>query len=95
MKRRLPKASPTKWRSKFRMLQTVSMYYSDLLTVFLVIGNAEDKWGDDLVMKSVRCERWLSKTTTCFLIMIYKGIFDKNDALLKVLQNKLMWNDRD
>ena len=43
VKRRLPRASPTRWSSNSRLLQTVSMYHSDLLMAFRVIGDAEDK----------------------------------------------------
>ena len=49
VKRRLPRASPTSWSSNSRLLQTVSMYHSDLLMVFRVIGDAEDKWDNDSV----------------------------------------------
>ena len=90
VKRRLPRTSPTRWSSNFRLLQTVSMYYSDLLVVFGVIGDAEDKWVNDSVMKAAEFERWLLKTNSCFLIIAYKEIFNKTDALFRVLQNKLM-----
>ena len=66
------------------------MYHSDLLMVFRVIGDAEDKWDYDSVMKAAGFERWLLKTNTCFLIIIYEKIFNKTDALFRVLQNKLM-----
>ena len=65
------------------------MYHSDLLMVFRVIGNAEDKWDNDSVMKAAGFERWLLKTNTCFLIMAYKEIFNKTDASFRVLQNKI------
>ena len=58
--------------------------------VFRVIGDAEDKWDNDSVMKAARFERWLLKTNTCFLIIAYEKIFNKTDALFRVLQNKLM-----
>ena len=90
VKRRLPRTSPTRWSSNSRLLQTVSMYHSDLLRVFRVIGDAEDKWDNDSVMKAAGFERWLLKTNTCFLIIAYEEIFNKTDALFRVLQNKLM-----
>ena len=91
VKLRLPRASPTRWNSSSRLLQTVSMYHSDLLMVFRVIGDAEDKWNNDSVMKAAGFgQRWLLKTNTCFLIMAYEEIFNKTDAFFKVLQNKLM-----
>ena len=90
VKRRLPRASPTRWSSNSRLLQTVCMYHSDLLMVFRIIGDAEDKWDNDSVMKAAGFEWWLLKTNTCFLIMAYEGIFNKTDALFRVLENKLM-----
>ena len=90
MKHRLPRTSPKRWSSNSRLLQTVSMYHSDLFTVFRVIGDAEDKWDNDSVMKAAGFERWLLKTNTCFLIMAYEEIFNETEALFRVLQNKLM-----
>ena len=66
------------------------MYHSDLLLVFGVIGDAEGKWHNNLVIKTAGFERWLLKTNTCFLIKACKEIFNKTDALFRVLQNKLM-----
>ena len=66
------------------------MYHFDLLVAFRVIGDAEDKWDNDSVMKAAGFKRWLLKTNTCFLIMAYEEIFNKTDALFRVLQNKLM-----
>ena len=57
VKRRLPRASSTKRSSKFRLLQTVTMYHSNLLMVFRVIGDAENKWHNDSVMKAAGFER--------------------------------------
>ena len=90
VKRRLPRTSPIHWSSKSRLLQTVSMYHSDLLMVFRVIGDAADKWDNDSVIKAAGFERWFLKTNTCFLIMAYEEIFNKTDAWFRVLQNKLM-----
>ena len=90
VKRLLPRASPTKWSSNSRLSQTVSMYHSDPLTAFRVFGDAEDKWDNDSVIKAAEFERWLLQTNTCFLIMSYEEIFNKTDALFRVLQKKLM-----
>ena len=66
VKRRLPRASPTRWSSNSRLLQTVSMHHSDLLMVFLVIGDTEDKWDNDSVMKAAGFERLLLNMNTYF-----------------------------
>ncbi|XP_005161614.3 zinc finger MYM-type protein 1 isoform X3 [Danio rerio] len=90
VKRRLPRAAPTRWSSKSRLLQTTSMYQSDLLTVFSIMIENPDIWDNDTVIMASGYERWLSKASTCFLIMAYDGIFNETDALFRVLQNKAM-----
>ena len=90
VKHRLPRASATRWSSNSRLLQTVSMHQTDLLTAFRAIYDDEDNWDNDSIMKSAGFERWLSKSNTSFLIMIYEEIFNKTDALFRVLQNKAM-----
>ena len=90
VKRRIPRASPTRWSSNSRLLQTVSMHHSDLLNLFRAIDNDEGRWDDETVIKSAGYERWLSKTSTCFLIVVYESVFNKTDALFRVLQNKIM-----
>ena len=90
VKHRLPRASATRWSSNSRLLQTVSMHHTDLLTTFRAIDDDEDNWDNDSIMKSAGFERWLSKSNTSFLIMIYEEIFNKTDALFRVLQNKAM-----
>ena len=62
----------------------------DLLTVFRTISDIENSWDNDSVIKFVGYERWLSKTSTCFLITIYEEIFNQNDALFKTLLTKVM-----
>ena len=69
---------------------TVSIYYLDLLTVFRTITDIEDSRDNDSVIKSVGYERWLSKTSTCFIITIYEEIFNQTDALFRTLQTKVM-----
>ena len=91
VKHRLPRASATRWSSNSRLLQTVSMHHTDLLTTFPAIDDDdEDNWDNDSIMKSAGFEQWLSKSNTSFLIMIYEKIFNKTDALFRVLQNKAM-----
>ena len=58
--------------------------------IFRVIGEAEDKWDNDSVMKAAGFEQWLLKTNTCFLIIAYEENFNKTYVLFRVLQNKLM-----
>ena len=53
VKRRLPRTSSTRWSSNSRLLQTVSMYHSNLLMVFRVIGDTEDKWNNDSALRQL------------------------------------------
>lgn len=92
VKRRLPRAASTRWSSNSRLLQTISMYQSDLLAVFQIMSENPDSWDIDTVIMASGYERWLSKASTCFLIMTYDGIFNETDALFKVLQDKAMDN---
>ena len=90
VKRRLPSAAPTRWSSNSRLLQTTSMYQSDLRAVFRMMIENPDRWDNDTQMMAAGYDRWLSKVSTCFLIMAYEGIFSETDALFRVLQNKVM-----
>lgn len=90
VKRRLPRAAPTRWSSNSRLLQTISMNLSDLHAVFRIISENPDSWDNETLMMAAGCDRWLSKTSTCFFLMAYEGISMETDALFKVLQNKVM-----
>uniref|UniRef100_A0A3P8SLS9 DUF4371 domain-containing protein n=1 Tax=Amphiprion percula TaxID=161767 RepID=A0A3P8SLS9_AMPPE len=90
VKRRLPRAAPTRWSSNSRLLQTISMHQNDLRTLFRVITENSDSWDNDMLMMAAGYDRWLSKASTCFLLMAYEDIFNETDALFRVLQNKVM-----
>ena len=66
------------------------MYQSDLRAVFRMMIENPDRWDNDTQMMAAGYDRWLSKVSTCFLIMAYEGIFSETDALFRVLQNKVM-----
>lgn len=90
VKRRLPRSAPTRWSSNSRLVQTISMYQSDLRAVFRIMSENTDGWDNDTLMMAAGYDLWLSKASTCFLIMAYEGIFNETDALFRVLQNKAM-----
>ncbi|KAJ4939399.1 hypothetical protein JOQ06_028848 [Pogonophryne albipinna] len=90
VKRRLPRAAPTRWSSNSRLVHTISMYQSDLRAVFRIMGENPDLWDNDTLMMAAGYDLWLSKASTCFFIMAYEGIFSETDALFRVLQNKVM-----
>lgn len=90
VKRRLPRAAPTRWSSNSRLVQTISTYQSDLLEVFRIITDDQDGWDNETVIMASGYERWMSKPSTCFLMMLFDFIFNETDALFNVLQNKSM-----
>nr|XP_032833154.1 zinc finger MYM-type protein 1-like isoform X4 [Petromyzon marinus] len=90
VKRRSPRAAPTRWSSNSRLVQTISMYQSDLSAVFRLMSEHPDGWDTNTLMMAAGYDLWLSKASTCFFIMAYEGIFNETDALCRVLQNKVM-----
>uniref|UniRef100_A0A8C5QA54 TTF-type domain-containing protein n=1 Tax=Leptobrachium leishanense TaxID=445787 RepID=A0A8C5QA54_9ANUR len=90
VKRRLPIAAPTKWSSNSRLVQTISMYQSDLRAMFRIMNENPDGWDNDSLMMAAGYDHWLSKASTCFLLMAYESVFVETDALFRVLQNKVM-----
>ncbi|XP_061925575.1 zinc finger MYM-type protein 1-like isoform X1 [Entelurus aequoreus] len=90
VKRRLPRAAPTRWSSNSRLLQTISMHHDDLRSLFHIIIENPDSWDNDTLMMAAGYDQWLSKASTCFLLMVYEYIFNETSALCRVLQNKVM-----
>lgn len=90
VKRRLPRAAPTRWSSSSRLVQSISMYQTDLRATFRVMRENPDNWDNDTLMMATGYDRWLSKASTCFYIMAYEENFCHTDSLLRVLQNKAM-----
>ena len=90
VKRRLPRAAPTRWSSNSRLLQTISMHHDDLRALFHIIIENPDSWDNDTLMMAAGYDQWLSKASTCFLLMVYEDIFNETNALFRVLQNKVM-----
>lgn len=88
VKRRLPRAAPTS--SNSTLVQTISMYQTDLRAVFRIMSENPDVWDHETLMMAFEYDLWLSKAQTCFLIMAYEGIFKETDALFRVLQNNVM-----
>ncbi|CAG5929464.1 unnamed protein product [Menidia menidia] len=89
VKRRLPRAAPTRWDSNSRLLQTISVHQNDMRAAFNVILENPDSWDNDTLMMAAGYDRWLSKASTCFLIDTFDGVFNETDALFRVLQNKV------
>ncbi|XP_061746542.1 uncharacterized protein LOC133545177 [Nerophis ophidion] len=90
VKRRSPGAAPASWSSNSTPLRTISMHLDDLRAVFRVIVENPDSWDNDTLMMAAGFHQWLSKASTCFLLMLYEDIFRETDALFRALQNKAM-----
>ncbi|XP_061560982.1 zinc finger MYM-type protein 1-like [Phycodurus eques] len=90
VKRRLPRAAPTRWSSNSRLLRAISMYQADVRAVFRIMGENPDSWDNDTLMMASGYDQWLSKASTCFLMMVSEGICDETDALVSALENKVM-----
>ncbi|KAJ6633916.1 hypothetical protein lerEdw1_014256, partial [Lerista edwardsae] len=87
VRRRLPRAAPTRWRSRSRLVQTVSVHQPDLRAAFRIMSENPDGWDNETLMMAAGYDLWLSKASTCFFIMAYEDIFNETDALYRVLQS--------
>ncbi|XP_053556369.1 zinc finger MYM-type protein 1 [Bombina bombina] len=90
VKRRLPRAAPTRWSSHSRLVQTVNMLQSDLRAMFLFLRENPAGWDHETLMMSEGYYFFLNKASTCFLLMTYEAIFIQTDALVQLLQSKVM-----
>lgn len=83
---RFPRGVPMSWSSNSRLVQTVSMFHPDLRVVFQIISENLDDWDSETLIMAAGYDLWLSKASTCFLIMAYEDIFNKTETLFRVLQ---------
>ncbi|XP_053556836.1 zinc finger MYM-type protein 1-like [Bombina bombina] len=90
VKKRLPRAAPTRWSTNSRLVQTVNMYLPDLHAMFGIIVDDEEKWEGDTAFLASGFLQWLNKASTCFLLMAYEEIFLKTDGLFLILQHRVM-----
>lgn len=56
--------------------------------MFHLLCENDDEWDNDSRMMAAGYESWLSKASTCFLLMTYGEVFNATDALFSILQNK-------
>lgn len=90
VKRRIPRAAATRWNSNSRLIQTIMFHYAELREVFSLIQENPDDWDGEALAMASGFSLWLSKASTCFLLMTYSAIFTETDALYRVLQTKVM-----
>ncbi|XP_053567618.1 zinc finger MYM-type protein 1 [Bombina bombina] len=90
VKRRLPRAAPTRWSSNSRLVPTVNMFQSDLRAMFLFLRKNPSGWDNKTLMMAEGYTNFLSKASTCFLLMAYDTIFIETETLYSLLQSKVM-----
>lgn len=56
------------------------MCQSDLRAVFRIMIENPSSWDNDTLMMAAGYDRWLSKASTCFLMMAYEGIFCETEC---------------
>ncbi|XP_032822781.2 uncharacterized protein LOC116949509 [Petromyzon marinus] len=66
VKRRSPRAAPTRWSSNSRLVQTISSYQSDLRAVFRIISENTDSWDNDTQMTAAGYDLWLDERKIMF-----------------------------
>jgi len=69
------------------LLQVKSLCHSDLRVILSSVSENPGGWDNDTLMMTSGCDRWLTKTSTCFAIKAHEDIFSETDALFTVLQN--------
>lgn len=83
-------AAATGWNSNSRLVQTIKFYHEGLYELLTLTLKIHDDWdGEPLTMAS-GFNLWLSKSSTCFLLMAYSVIFTETEALFCVFQTKVM-----
>lgn len=90
VKWRIPRAAATRWSSNSRLVQTIMFNHAELREVFNLIQENPDEWDGQALAMASGFSLWLSKASTCFLLMVYSAIFAETDALFRVLQAKVM-----
>ncbi len=90
VKRRIPRAAATRWNSNSKLVQTIMFHYTELQEVFNLIQENPDDWDGEALAMASGFSLWLSKASTCFLLMTFSAIFTKTGALFRVLQTKVM-----
>ncbi|XP_019748862.1 synaptotagmin-12 isoform X1 [Hippocampus comes] len=90
VQRRLPGAAPTRWSSNATLLKAISKYQVDLCAALRIISENPHSWDCDTLLLATGYDQWLSKASTCFLLLVYEDIATETDALFRGLQNKTM-----
>ena len=90
VRKRIPKAAPTRWCSNSKLIQTILQYHGDLCKLFKNMNTNPMLWDPDTLVRSNGFYEWLTNDTTYFLLMVYNEIFIKTDTLFNVLQTKII-----
>ncbi|XP_076034499.1 zinc finger MYM-type protein 1-like [Oratosquilla oratoria] len=89
VRKRIPKAAPTRWSVNSKLIQTILQYHGDLCKLFITVKSNPRLWDSDTLVRSNGFYDWLTKDSTYFLVVVYNEIFIKTDTLCNVLQTKM------
>lgn len=86
---RMPTFAATRWNSTFRAVFSVHSNKDKLIDVFDFILNSDDFKTDDQSLREARGFKYiLNDHKFCFLLEIFKLIFEHTDVVFSILQNK-------
>ncbi|XP_014785651.1 uncharacterized protein LOC106867105, partial [Octopus bimaculoides] len=90
VRKRIPKAAPTRCSSNSKLIQTILQYHGDLCKLFDSMNNNPSLWDPDTLVRSNGFYEWLTKDSTYFFLIVYNEIFIKTGTLFNVLQTKMI-----
>ncbi|XP_074038655.1 zinc finger MYM-type protein 1-like isoform X3 [Leptinotarsa decemlineata] len=86
---RMPTFAATRWNSTSRAVISVHTNKDKLIDVFDFILNSDDFKTDDQSLREARGFKYiLNDHKFCFLLEIFKLIFERTDVVFSILQNK-------
>lgn len=77
---------PIRWDIKPFLIRNILEHHDDLCKLFYNMNNNPNLWDSDSLVKSTGFYSWLTKVSTCFLLIVYNEIFIKTDSLFYNLQ---------
>lgn len=90
VRKRIPKAAPTRWSLHSKLIQTILQYHWDLYKLFNSMNSNSVLWDPDTLVRSNGFYEGLTKDSKYYFLMVYNEIFIKTDTLFGVLQIKMI-----
>lgn len=89
VKKRLPKAAPTRWSYSARLVETVFEHYEDLISLFEhILDDDANNWDQITLRESVGYLATLKDLEFVFLLRLFFEVFPHTEIAFSVLQNK-------